>query len=258
MKSCDVRKGARLGLVLTILCAAAFGIITFIIKPVTVWSMSFSPYNLTPLPYFMNIVYQLAENVAFALCFAVIIYGAVAREAKKAWLLFLIYAAASVLRHAADLAITYFSFSFVDATDVFNAGANLLFELICTLTVLIISICIGSRYNQRKAEIQKAARNTGDLTKVQTLNISSLYSRQNPLQRCALIAGILLSALKIAMRVSHDIKYISFYGVPADASEILLMVAYYLSDLLVCIVVYAICHIIFKYLIKKDARYLTA
>lgn len=254
MKNDSIKNGARLGLITAVLCAAFFALITFAIKPLYVYSLSVSPLNNTVLPTLISYLYQLIETVSFAVCFAMIIYAAVVRSARCGIKIFLIYVIADLVRHAADLGTTYLTFLYIDSADVFNSGINLLIEALCAAVVLAVSVFVGKAYREMLSEKQKAARITGDLCSLKPLEVNTVYSRKNPLLLCALISGILLSALKIAMRISHDVKYTRFFGAPEEIGEILLMIAYYLSDVLICALVYAVEWVIFSRLIKADRK----
>jgi hypothetical protein len=54
--------------------------------------------------------------------------------------------------------------------------------------------------------------------------------------KSALAGGIMLSGINVAMRIYRDINY----GAPADIAEALIMAVYYLSDVLVLVVFYAL------------------
>ena len=60
--------------------------------------------------------------------------------------------------------------------------------------------------------------------------------------------GIILSAVKIVSRIIYDLSY----GAPDNAKEILTMVIYYFSDVLICVIFYALCWLLFSTLYKRD------
>ena len=89
------------------------------------------------------------------------------------------------------------------------------------------------------AQLKKAALRLDSQIHESATDFSCIYSKRNPLQRVALKTGIMLSVIKIITRIRYDIMY----GAPSGISEILIMVVYYLSDVLVFAVFYAICWI---------------
>ena len=70
--------------------------------------------------------------------------------------------------------------------------------------------------------------------------ITKVFDKENPLQVCALLAGALLSLVKIVSRIIYDVSYSLFIGPPESLGEILAMVIYYLSDVSIAFVSYAL------------------
>ena len=76
---------------------------------------------------------------------------------------------------------------------------------------------------------------------------TNFYSYVNPLQRSALKMGILISAVKIFARILNDVSY----GLPTSAGEVLVMVIYYLSDVIYGIAAYVIAIMMFNFVYEK-------
>ncbi len=254
MKNKDIHKGVRLYAIMALACAVMFSVITFIIEPLSVFANSDITVSVTLAPNVIDIIRELAENTAFAVCYSAVIYAAVTKTAKRTWALFGIYVGACALRRLAVLGITFLTYSYVDSTDIFSVSSYFVFESLMMLTVTLVSLGIGKNYNARRAEIEKAARRTGDLSRIDAIDFSSVYSRRNPLQTCALVSGIMLSVIKLAMRIELDVKYTKFYGAPDGIGEILVMIVYYLSDILVCAIFYALAWLILSKFVKKDSE----
>ena len=62
----------------------------------------------------------------------------------------------------------------------------------------------------------------------------------------------MLSFIKIAMRINHDIKYTKIYGAPDGVGEILTMIVYYTSDILVGVIFYALAWLITSKLLQRS------
>ncbi len=251
MKNNTKKDGVRLVAFMALSCAVLFSVITFIIEPVSVFALSDITVRDTLLPNIIDIIRDLAENAAFAFCYSAIIYAAVKRSTRAAWGLLGIYALGCLLRRACVLLMTYITYSYIDATDILSVCAALLFEYILALAVTLFSVNIGKGYRTRTAQTEKAARIKGDLSLVPRIEFDSVFSKDNPLELCALIAGILLSAVRIAMRIETDIKYTLVYGAPS-IGEILIMIVYYMSDILVCAIFYALSWYILSRLTQKE------
>ena len=233
-------------------CAILFAAITFVLEPISVWTLSDITVSVSIVPDIINIILELAENLAFAVCYSIIIYAAILRSSKAAFALCGVYAIACFVRRLAVLGITYVTYSYIDATDIFNVCAYLLLEVAMALTVVAFSTFLGKRYRAQLAQKQKAAQALGNLSLVEEINFSSVFTKSNPIQCGALFAGVMLSFIKIAMRINHDIKYTKIYGAPDGVGEILTMIVYYTSDILVGVIFYALAWLITSKLLQRS------
>ncbi len=244
----------KLGTLTVLCCAIIFAVITFIIEPISVITLSDITLSSTILPRFVSIVLELAETAAFALCYSVIIFASVTRTQGSGFAFLGIYAAACLVRRVCVLCITYFTYNYIDSTDIFSVCTVLVFEYVMAIAVTLVASIVGKHYRADLAELKKAARIAGDSSNVEIVErpeFTSVFSKHNPLQLCMLVSGIMLSAVKLGMRINSDIKYNSFYGAPSSVSEILIMVVYYLSDILVCAIFYALSWLITAKLCKN-------
>lgn len=191
----------------------------------------------------------ILENIAFALFYSVIAYCAVVYSTKKLIAVCGIYLGFSLLRRTALVLLTYITFR---EFDWINPLIYLAIEAIQMLLVALISVSIGKSHQEAVESKQKAAIRMGSLYLEDSLEFNSVFSTQNPLQVCALISGIMLSVINVGMRIGSDITYTMVHGAPEGVSEIILMAAYYLSDILVCVLVYAVSWLILKIFTQKD------
>ena len=120
------------------------------------------------------------------------------------------------------------------------------------LIVALISVSIGRTYRESNVVKKKAAQRMGSLYSDNALSFNSVFSFKNPLAVCALIAGIILSAIKVCMRIGADILYTMEFGAPDGIAEIVLMIAYYSSDILVCALVYTLSWLILRTFVRYD------
>ena len=202
------------------------------------------------LLFIINVINtDLLENIAFAIFYSVIIYCAIRYSTKKLIAVCGIYLGLSVVRRGVSVLLTYLTFRELDYV---NPLIYLAIEAIQMLLVVLISTSVGNSHKETLAEKKKAARRTGSLYSDSSLSFNSVFSFENPLMMCALISGIMLSAINIGMRISSDITYTIAHGAPEGVAEIILIIAYYLSDVLVLALVYAISWLILRTLVRKD------
>ena len=95
---------------------------------------------------------------------------------------------------------------------------------------------------------KKAAIRLGDLSLKAKLDFSSVFSPKNPLHVSALFSGAMISVVNVLQRIVYDV----FYGAPMDLSDLLIMIAYYLIDILLGLVIYAGIWFISAFLFKAD------
>ncbi len=245
------QRNIGLGTLTVLGCATVFAIITFILEPILVAAVSNITISKTLLPRILEIILDITETAAFAFCYSVIIFASVTRSQKSGFSIFGIYAAACLVRRACVLGITFITYNYIDGTDIFSVCATLAFEYAMAFFVTVVAITVGNRHRAFRSELQKAARITGSSHELGNLEFTEIFSRHNPLQLCMCIAGVMLSVIKLGMRAVSDIKYNSFYGAPTDVGEILIMIVYYLSDILVCAVFYALSWLIITRLQRK-------
>ena len=79
------------------------------------------------------------------------------------------------------------------------------------------------------------------------LPLSKMFDWYNPLQRSAMKMSILILVMKIISRILNDISI----GAPHSFGEVMVMILYYLSDVLYGIVAYIIALITFNVVYDK-------
>ena len=219
---------------LCVFCAASFLLIELALTPLYIYVCSDITTSATPIPYVLDIILKLADVTVFAVCYSIIIYGAISLEKKKAMSFFGVYVAATLIRRLLSLGASYLSNGFIDENDIFNVCVYFSLELVQVLAVLVISLIISKKHL------------LGDVS-AQSCELSKAFDKRNPLQISMLSAAIVISAIKILMRIYYDISF----GAPDGIDEIFVMLAYYLSDVLVGVVFYVISYFFVSYLQRK-------
>lgn len=202
------------------------------------------------LLFFINVINtDLLENIAFAIFYSVIIYCAVLYSTKKLVAVCGIYLVFSFVRRAVSILLTYITFREID---YINPLIYLSIEAIQMLLIALISASVGKTHKETIGAKKKAAQRMGSLYSENALSFDSVFSFKNPLNVCALISGIMLSAINVGMRISSDITYTMVHGAPEGITEIILIIAYYFSDILVLALVYAVSWLILRTFVRKD------
>jgi hypothetical protein len=119
--------------------------------------------------------------------------------------------------------------------DLYPTLLAYLFDLITAFAVLLIA-----HLSIKEIHTAKASRSY--------LPFDKLYTSSNPLQKASLLTGILLASIKVLTRVVYDIGY----GAPTSILDLLRMIVYYLSDVLICVVIYLVSLLLIMYFDKKD------
>ncbi len=235
---------------MAIFCAIAFGLMELLITPAYIYLSTDITVSVTILPDLTELLLKLIEIFTFAVCYSLIIYTATAEKNKGLISLCAVYAAATLLRRLVSLGISFLSYGYIDGSDIFNISVYIAFELLQLTFVAAISSGISKKYNTVRTEKEKAALKLGGSTDSFKIKFDKVFSKDNPLQRSALAAGIMLAAVNVAMRIFYDISY----GLPSDLSEILIMVAYYLSDILAALIFYAASWFILKRAVERYSK----
>ena len=201
-----------------ILCGIAIILSSFVIKPVYIILLSDIMYMDSWLLYVFEILIALLDIFIYSVMFATAIHFAF--ERKKYTKLLLICGCILVARIVADIIMTAKISGFVSLRDFAVVGIQLAFELLLVSLVYIFAIKIFAK------------------------------GIKNPLQISAIFAGGLLSINNILSRIVSDISYSIIYGAPESFGEVLVMVAYYLSDVLVAgiafIIIVKVCRLFKK------------
>lgn len=235
--------------VMIISCAIIFSITTLLLTPIYVYTVSDAVTAATLLPDVLELLTDIAELAAFAICYSLVIFAAVHSSLKSAMRLCGVYTCAVALRRAASLAVSLLEFGSIGLDDVVSVAIYAVLD-----TAQIFAVAAIAAHCQKKCATGVSAKKASgastmevDACRVSDIKFRSVYSPREPLQRSALLAGIMLAAIKIISRIIFDI----FYGAPEGISEIAVMTAYYLSDILTGVCFYALSTLIFYLLLKK-------
>ncbi|MBO7310324.1 MAG: hypothetical protein J6U86_02895 [Clostridia bacterium] len=185
------------------------------------------------VPYLMEALMRIIEIFAFSVCYSAVIFSAINIGAKSTSAICGIYISACLFRRTLSLGISYLSYGFIDNSDIFNISLYLAFEIFQLLIVTLICFVIIKRKssiyaNEKEQDLPCSSAlfscKSKDCTRFSCMRIS------------ALLVGIMLALVNIFIRIFYDISY----GAPDSISEVLVMIAYYLSDVLCGIILYVL------------------
>ena len=218
-------------------CAAVFLLMEAVFTSIYIFVYSDITLSSGILPVILELLMKFIEIFAFGVCYALVIFYAITDTRKMAFSLCGIYVCATLLRRALSLAISYLNYGFIDGSDIYNVSVYSVFEILQILFVLISALIVSRSYTQKNA-----------IDNVNGKFYANVYSKGNPFKKCAITAGIMLAAVNVGMRIFYDVSY----GAPDGIGEVLIMTAYYLSDVLAGVLLCAVCLFSLVKLSKKQ------
>ena len=208
----------------------------------------------TAWPEAVEIVVNGLECGIYGIAFAYILYMAYRFPEKGCLGGALVYGGSVLFKYLANYIVTWITDAGMSAEYLTE---NLTYVLIYVAMELVQAILIvGVIYRTMngyhefiKRQMKIAATLPGaEITpRTYAFPFSDLISLKNPLQKCALWSGLVVSAFKIVSRMIYDINY----GWPGSVIDGLWMMIYYLLDL---VVGFAVCMLITYLLMRFDNK----
>ena len=208
-------------------------------------------YMYSALMYVLEIGLELLDIALYATAFAFFVFAAQRYGLRSSVSFFVSYVALTAAHRLLSLVLELLMAGAIGADDFVSVGVYFALDMLTFGAVLAIVAYELEKYGKYLIEWKKVQRDLGQNELPPALYpFQKLFNRGNPLQVCALKIGILLSSAKILSRIIFDL----YYGAPTSLSETLIMVIYYLSDILIGVLVYATMLWIFALLYKKKAN----
>ncbi len=255
MKKSPIDRGAVRKISITLILSAVifFSLQAFILNPLYVYTGNDVLFSETPIPEILGIFNDICYPLGYALCFACVSYAifkfSFSRSAKP----IIILSVAFLLRYVANYVVSSiaeggFRFSDIPASVLLPFGLDILiFAIICAIVCTRIK-----RYYVDYEQMLKANAALGKRMPSVHEDVfvdQKIISFKNPLHYSAALTGVVLSAVKILTRIRYDI----LFGAPDGAADVIWMIAYYMSDILIAPLVYAASLLLFSYLEKKTS-----
>ena len=212
-------------------------------------------YYVTVIPDILNVLIDLSETFVFAVAFSLLFYSAFCgKNFCEAGTVFGIFLGASVIRRLGDLCVALLLFGVLDTADIIDNVIFFILDALLGTIALLVAQRRSTSIRRETAQADSASSLFGDTVPNDTpTDIAKLYpfkktvGKENPLQCCSLIMGIVLSAERILFRLLFDIGY----GAPDSFGEIILMIVFYASDLLIGIIFYCVSMLIYHQLFRE-------
>lgn len=246
-----IKKRIRTLLILSTLIL--FSLLSFILKPTYTFMCSDVIYSVTVWPEILEIIIDAIEVITYAISFAIIIYSIFRFSASGSRSLITTYCIIILLKYLIDTAVSFIFDGAVSLDDIVFVLIYFLFDAVILTIIVLCSARLIDSANARKNSIEKANTVLGIKNSSYDDSIfasNKFFSKSNPLQCSALIAGIVLSAAKIISRIRFDI----YVGAPTSLSDAMWMVTYYISDILIALIVYAISVFMFSTLYSSEKK----
>ena len=226
----------RLGLCVILTTLVLFGLSCFLLSPLYVSLSSNILYRDSFIADLINLINNVFYIAVYAVCFSAFIYSVYKFGTKRSFPLVIIYCTAVFLRYIANIIVQTFTDGVFPAFEELSpAILGYIFDLLTAFAVILIAHLCLKNINMGKA-------------KSACLPFQKLYLNSNPLQNASLFTGILLASIKILTRIIYDIGY----GAPTSILDLLRMIVYYLSDVLICVIIYLASLLLIMYFDKKD------
>ena len=245
-------------IIMILFCALPVFLDTLLITPIYVSlenNVAFSESFLTMVIYYFK---DILGVVAFSVAYAIIIFSILLLSKRKARLAVLLYTVIYFLQIPLKLIMNiplYGSLGSVDdiTLDVIYLTVYFLLYMLQLLIVWLFATTDTNKYLRYIAFVKEKKNKKGKSLPAEpdaVLPLTKFFNRYNPLQRSAFKMSLLILAVKLLSRVINDISY----GAPSSIGEVLVMAAYYLSDILFALVAYVIALLVFSVLHTKAAN----
>jgi hypothetical protein len=217
-------------------------------------------YSGSLLTVVIKYLQDFFDLFAFSSAYALIIFSALLLDGKRSRFIALFYAITYLLVIPVKMLMNVVIYGSLGNTsqiiiDVIYLGVYFVLYLIQLLVVYIFAATDSSRYissleSLRASKRDKARQRAENIGSV--LPFSKFIDWYNPLQRSAIKMSALITAIKVGTRIINDVSV----GAPESFGEVMIMVVYYLSDLIYGAVAYIVAIFIitlfFERLKKKD------
>lgn len=222
-------------LAMAISCMVLYALSVFVVAPLYASLSNNVIYKSSWIIYVPEFALELLELAVYTVAFAFFAYANHILYTKKATPFLLIYILLLIFRRAAAIGMGILSYGSLDIFELQSSLWYIVLDMITAGIVFFFAARKASHYQAACLTIQKLRDRLSEPTEEPVLYpFSSSFSKSNSLQVCAAFTAGFLTLEKIVSRIIFD----AFYGAPADFSEVLVMAIYYLTDILMGLLIY--------------------
>lgn len=210
-----------------------FALIVFVLGPVLISVGTNIVYADTVLPNLLDILVDIVQIAAFVISYSIIFYCAYKLTVKQVKDQIFIFLSALLFYYVANTLVSYFSAISFDPVELVYTAISFALELLLHGVIIGCGLYI----------INKGA-------KEKSLPFKTRISFSNPVQRAIGITALVMSGSKVIERIIYDFRI----GAPKSTIEVLEMVIYYASDLLVGVAVYFVMTYLILMFYSRDEK----
>lgn len=253
----NIQKAKRIfALSMILFCLIPVLLDTLVLTPLYVTlqaDVAFSNGILTMSVYYVK---DMISILAFSSAYAVIIFAVFFVDRRSAGFAVLLYSLIYLLQIPLKIIMNIFIYGSLGSADdiILDVVYLVFYYILYMLQMLAVYLFATTDTNKHlrylaflKDKKKKKIKDASPEQAPYVLPTSKLFSRSNPIQRSAVKMSLLVFGIKVLSRVLNDISY----GAPTSFGEVLIMLVYYLSDILCGIIAYVIALLIFSFLYER-------
>lgn len=202
----------------------------------------------TAFPMVWDCLMMLVNYGFYWISFSFVAYAALRFRISKCMPLLSLYAGMVVFRYGANI-IAGFLVNGFPTVNSFLSDTFPYFLIDIILDWVQMAVVVFILYWIDKNSPHRRAEQRGALL-LSNMPIVGLLNFQNPVMRAALWSGIVPAAVQLLSRVRYDIAV----GAPVNAVDLLWMIVYYLSDILMALVGYFLMVLLLNRLFLKEEK----
>ncbi len=213
----------KYSLLLALVSFGIFTLLAFLLSPIHFSLMNNIIYAESVSAVIFELVIGLLGIIVFPVSYAIIVYSAYKFTFSKIIGQLFIFGGSVIYYHGANTLVSYLDYGDFNIVELYYVLTSLGSELLLHALVLAVCLVIASSGKEGRAVLPKTAA----------------------------WAGIILSATKLLQRMYQDLFVLE---APSGRGEIVEMIIYYFSDILVGFLVYAVMHYIYLSFEKKAIK----
>lgn len=210
----------RYDILLAVFSFSAVALIVFCLGPLDMVFTADAVYRETAIPVIFDAAIDIIQIASFTVAYAVIFYSAYAFGSARIKNQVILFLSSVILLYVGNVVMTFVTERYFDPVLLYYVAGSILLEA----AMHGIVIGFGVHISRAEASERKADKNEG------------FIAFRSASSRFSLISALLVAGGKLLSRVIYDVQI----GEPQSRAEIIEMIIYYASDILIGLAVYFI------------------